>query len=162
MPEIVYKAILIDLVLLSNVSEEKMSPQCTLRDRPLPLNLEPLHPPGSMHFSLANLPHDCFDKAVDLEKRYYVYILECADRTLYTGWTNDIEKRINEHNGGRNGAKYTRGRRPVRLVFMKEYPSLSDALKEEARIKKMSKEQKVQMIAAVERRLRPEVTGKGS
>ncbi len=85
-------------------------------------------------------------KIVGSERQYYVYILECADRTLYTGWTSDIDKRINSHNSSRNGAKYTRSRRPVRLVFSREYSSLSDTLKEEARIKKMSKAQKIQLI----------------
>ena len=93
------------------------------------------------------------------EKQFYVYIVECADGTLYTGWTNDVEKRINEHNGGRSGAKYTRSRRPVRLLFVKECLSLSDALKEEARIKRMSKAQKIQMIDAQEGSLRPQATG---
>ena len=74
---------------------------------------------------------------------YYVYIVECSDRTLYTGWTNDIEKRIQEHNNGKNGAKYTRGRRPVTLIYRECCVNLSDALKREALIKKLSRKQKL-------------------
>jgi putative endonuclease len=77
---------------------------------------------------------------------YYVYILECSDKTLYTGWTHDIEKRIKEHNNGKNGARYTRGRRPVKLVYVESCPTLSDALKREAQVKKLSKVQKMRLI----------------
>jgi putative endonuclease len=77
---------------------------------------------------------------------YYVYILECSDRTLYTGWTHDIENRIKEHNNGKNGARYTRSRRPVKLVYIESCLSLSDALTREAGIKKLSRVQKMQLI----------------
>jgi putative endonuclease len=77
---------------------------------------------------------------------YYVYILECSDKTLYTGWTHDIEKRIEEHNNGKNGARYTRSRRPVKLVYVENCSTLSDALKREAQIKKFSKVQKMRLI----------------
>ncbi|MHB8131932.1 MAG: GIY-YIG nuclease family protein [Mobilitalea sp.] len=77
---------------------------------------------------------------------YYVYILECSDKTLYTGWTNNIEKRIEEHNNGRNGAKYTRGRRPAKVVYVETCPSLSDALKRESLIKQLSRKQKLSLI----------------
>ncbi|HEX2965447.1 MAG TPA: GIY-YIG nuclease family protein [Syntrophorhabdaceae bacterium] len=83
---------------------------------------------------------------MDHGRQYYVYILECADGTLYTGWTNDIEKRIDDHNNSSKGAKYTRSRRPVRLAFISRHSTLSDALKEEAGIKKMTRKQKVQLI----------------
>lgn len=75
----------------------------------------------------------------------YVYILKCADGTLYTGWTNDLEKRIETHNSG-NGAKYTRSRLPVELVYHEEFESKSDALKREHEIKKLSREQKLELI----------------
>ena len=75
----------------------------------------------------------------------YVYILKCADGTLYTGWTNDLEKRIVTHNSG-NGAKYTRSRLPVELVYHEEFESKSDALKREHEIKKLSREQKLELI----------------
>ena len=76
---------------------------------------------------------------------YYVYILECSDKTFYTGWTKNIEKRIQEHNG-KDGAKYTRSRRPVKLVYAETYPSLSEALRREAGIKKLSRGEKVGLI----------------
>jgi putative endonuclease len=77
---------------------------------------------------------------------YYVYILECSDKTLYAGWTHDIDNRIREHNNGKNGAKYTRSRRPVKLVYIESCSSLSDALIRESRIKKLSRVQKKQLI----------------
>ena len=77
---------------------------------------------------------------------YFVYILECADRTLYTGIAVDLEKRIQEHNYSELGAKYTRGRRPVKLVFTKEFPDRSSASKEEARIKKLSRKEKLKLL----------------
>jgi len=73
----------------------------------------------------------------------YVYIVECSDRTLYTGSTGDIEKRIREHNSTRAGARYTRSRRPVKLVYVEACPTLSMALKREAEIKKLSRTQKL-------------------
>lgn len=77
---------------------------------------------------------------------YFVYILECADNTLYTGCTNNLEKRLIEHNTGKTGAKYTRARRPVKLVFSEPALNLSAALKREAAIKKLSKSQKNLLI----------------
>lgn len=73
----------------------------------------------------------------------YVYILECSDKTLYTGATNNIEKRIQEHNNTRSGARYTRGRRPVKLVYVEICSTPSIALKREAEIKKLSRAQKL-------------------
>ncbi|MCL5408851.1 MAG: GIY-YIG nuclease family protein [Candidatus Omnitrophica bacterium] len=80
---------------------------------------------------------------------YYVYIVKCSDKTLYTGWTNNIEKRIPEHNNGKCGAKYTWTRRPVKLVYAETYSTLSDALKRELQIKKLSHEQKLQLTRKV-------------
>lgn len=76
----------------------------------------------------------------------YVYILECSDKTLYTGSTNNIEKRIKEHNNGKSEAKYTRARRPVKLVYVETCSTLSNALKREAQIKKLSRAQKLLLI----------------
>ncbi|MHC1682028.1 MAG: GIY-YIG nuclease family protein [Clostridiaceae bacterium] len=76
---------------------------------------------------------------------HYVYILECRDKTLYTGWTVDIDKRIVAHNNGK-GAKYTRGRAPVRLVYLETYSNKGEALKRENSIKKLSKRQKELLI----------------
>ncbi len=73
---------------------------------------------------------------------YYVYLLKCADDTFYCGITTDLDRRIGEHNGSPLGAKYTKGRRPVVLAYAKEYENRSEASKEEARIKKLKREEK--------------------
>lgn len=75
----------------------------------------------------------------------YVYILKCADDTFYTGWTNDIDVRIRAHNEGK-GAKYTRGRTPVELVYCEILPTKSEALKREAAIKKLPRLKKLKLI----------------
>ena len=79
-----------------------------------------------------------------------VYILKCSDNTLYCGWTNNLEKRLREHNEGPSGAKYTRGRRPVELVYQESCPTRSDALKREKEIKGLTRSQKLRLIAASE------------
>ena len=71
----------------------------------------------------------------------YVYILRCADDTLYCGWTTDLTKRLVAHNSGR-GAKYTRSRRPVELIYVEEYEDRHNALSREWHIKRMSREEK--------------------
>jgi putative endonuclease len=76
---------------------------------------------------------------------HYVYMVECADGTLYTGYTTDVEKRVEAHNGV-GGAKYTRSRRPVRLVYREEFPSKGDALKREAQIKRLGRDEKLSLI----------------
>lgn len=80
------------------------------------------------------------------EKMNYVYILQCSDNTLYTGWTNDISQRLATHNAGR-GAKYTRCRLPVTLVYCETQPSRSLAMQREAAIKKLTRKEKLQLIA---------------
>jgi len=77
---------------------------------------------------------------------HYVYILECSDKTLYTGWTRDVAKRVQEHNNGKAGAKYTKSRRPVKLVYFEEAEGLSEVLKREAGIKKLSRKHKLLLI----------------
>ena len=77
--------------------------------------------------------------------RAFVYILECSDRSLYTGWTTDVEERVQTHNSGQ-GAKYTRSRLPVKLVYFEEVDCRSAALKREAAIKKLSREKKILLI----------------
>lgn len=84
---------------------------------------------------------------------YYVYIVQCADDTLYTGYTTDVEKRVTEHNGTGEtkaskmaSARYTRARRPVTLVYSEEQPSRSAAMKCEAAIKKLSRGEKLRLI----------------
>ncbi|OAA86665.1 GIY-YIG nuclease family protein [Clostridium ljungdahlii] len=75
----------------------------------------------------------------------YVYILKCSDGTFYTGYTNDLEKRISVHNKGK-GAKYTRGRLPVKLIYFEEYDSKNEALHREFAIKKMTRQNKLNLI----------------
>jgi len=78
---------------------------------------------------------------------YYVYIVQCADSTLYTGISTELERRIKEHNGSTKGAKYTRVRRPVELVYSESHPDRSAASKREYEIKKkMSRVEKLEMI----------------
>lgn len=76
---------------------------------------------------------------------WYVYMLRCSDETLYTGITNDLSARIRAHNAG-TGAKYTRGRGPVELVYSEELPSHGEALRREYAIKQLKKEQKLSLI----------------
>jgi len=73
-----------------------------------------------------------------------VYILECADGTLYTGWTTDLERRLRAHNSGQ-GAKYTRGRRPVSVAYREEQPTRSAAQKREAAIRRLSRVDKLKL-----------------
>jgi len=77
---------------------------------------------------------------------WYVYILKCADKTLYTGITTDLKRRVAEHNTSPLGAKYTRARRPVKLVYSKKFKNKSLASIEEARIKKLSRKEKLNLI----------------
>lgn len=74
-----------------------------------------------------------------------MYILKCKDNSLYTGWTNDLEKRIKAHNSGK-GAKYTRGRGPVKLIYFEEFQEKREAQSREYYIKKMTKKQKLELI----------------
>lgn len=77
---------------------------------------------------------------------YHLYILECSDWSLYTWITTDIERRLFEHNNSKLWARYTSIRRPVRLVFSQEFSNRSEASKEESRIKKKSREEKLELI----------------
>ncbi|MDP3965093.1 MAG: GIY-YIG nuclease family protein [bacterium] len=77
---------------------------------------------------------------------YFLYILQCFDNTLYTGVAVDVAKRVAAHNHSPRGAKYTRSRRPVTLVYMKKFRSRSKALKEEYRIKQLTRWEKFALI----------------
>lgn len=81
-----------------------------------------------------------------MNKNPCVYIVRCCDGSLYTGWTNDIQHRIAAHNSG-TGAKYTKNRRPVQLVYLEYLPDKSAALKREAALKKLSRAAKLTLIA---------------
>ncbi len=74
-------------------------------------------------------------------KRHYVYMLRCADDTFYTGWTTDLTRRLETHNSG-HGAKYTRSRLPVELLYFEEFSDKSSALKRECELKTLSRKQK--------------------
>ena len=76
---------------------------------------------------------------------FFVYLLECRDKTYYCGWTTDCEKRLKAHNSGK-ASKYTKPRRPVRMVYCEEHDSKSLAMKREAEIKNYSREQKKSLI----------------
>ena len=80
---------------------------------------------------------------------YFTYMVRCADDTLYTGITTDLDRRMDEHNGldkEKKGSKYTAARRPVVLVFSAEFQNRSEASKEEARIKKLKKDEKELLV----------------
>ena len=81
----------------------------------------------------------------EIEKRPCVYIIRCSDESLYTGWTNNLEGRIEAHNKGL-GAKYTRGRRPVTLVHVEYFADKSEAMRREAAIKKLSPMEKIKLL----------------
>ena len=82
----------------------------------------------------------------------YTYILKCADGTFYTGWTNNIEKRVLAHNAGR-GAKYTKARRPVELVYLEEFSIKEEAMRREYQIKQLSRQEKIYLIENYKKRL---------
>lgn len=75
----------------------------------------------------------------------YTYILKCSDGSLYTGWTNDLDRRINDHNAGK-GAKYTKARRPVELAYYETFSTKEEAMKREYAIKQMTRRMKLKMI----------------
>jgi putative endonuclease len=77
---------------------------------------------------------------------YYLYIIKCADKTLYSGITTDLVRRVKEHNTSKLGAKYTRSRRPVKLVYSKKYRTRSTASKAEAKVKSLSRSEKLKFI----------------
>lgn len=79
--------------------------------------------------------------------KYFVYIVRCADGTYYTGYTSDLTKRLNQHNSGKQGARYTRMRRPVKLVYVEKFDTQKEAMIREKEIKKLSRVQKIKMVA---------------
>ena len=74
----------------------------------------------------------------------YTYIVKCCDNTLYTGWTTDLDRRIEEHNSGK-GAKYTRSRRPVELIYAERFDTKQEAMRREWEIKQLSREEKLRL-----------------
>lgn len=77
---------------------------------------------------------------------YYIYIVQCADSTLYIGSTNNVEKRIRSHNESKTGAHYTKIRRPVKLIYTEEFRTKSEALQREHALKKLSRTEKLKLI----------------
>lgn len=82
----------------------------------------------------------------------FVYMLRCKDGSLYTGWTNDLKHRLAMHNSGR-GAKYTRGRGPLKMVYSEELPDKEAALRRECAIKKLRREQKLALLQTWQARI---------
>jgi putative endonuclease len=81
----------------------------------------------------------------------FVYIVRCADGSLYTGWAVDVDRRVKNHNAGR-GARYTRAHRPVKLVYTEELPTRVDAMKRELAIKAYSREKKLALCVPIKKR----------
>lgn len=86
-------------------------------------------------------------QSVDRAGDHYVYVLQCADGTYYTGYTTDVKRRVAEHNAGR-GARYTRGRTPVELVYTESWPNRSAALKREAALRRLPRRVKESLASA--------------
>ena len=80
-----------------------------------------------------------------MDKKYYTYLILTVDNTLYCGYTDDAEKRFEKHKAGL-AAKYTRAHKPLKMVYVKEFDTKSEALKEERRIKKLSRSQKEELV----------------
>ena len=76
----------------------------------------------------------------------YAYMVRCADGTLYTGWTNCLEKRLKAHNEGKEGAKYTKAKRPVTLVYYEGYSTKEEAMQREYQIKHLKREEKLALL----------------
>ncbi|GAB6104777.1 GIY-YIG nuclease family protein [Blautia glucerasea] len=76
----------------------------------------------------------------------YTYMVRCVDGSLYTGWTNCLEKRLKAHNGDKSGAKYTRAKRPVTLAYYEGFATKEEAMKRECQIKKMTRKQKDRLM----------------
>ena len=90
---------------------------------------------------------DGFHGPIEMENNMnYTYLLECSDGTFYCGWTNDLEKRVKAHNSGR-GAKYTKPRRPVRLVWYETFETKEEAMSREVKVKRLSRKQKDELVA---------------
>lgn len=84
-----------------------------------------------------------------MEKANYTYILRCADNTLYTGWTTDLSRRLTAHNDG-TGAKYTRSRRPVELMYYESFATKEEAMHREWEIKQLPRKEKLKLFGSME------------
>jgi putative endonuclease len=81
-----------------------------------------------------------------MTEKTYTYIVHCSDKTLYTGWTLDLERRIEEHNSENSKTKYTRKRQPVKLVYFEEFDTRAKAAQRECQIKDLSRKEKIKLI----------------
>ena len=86
---------------------------------------------------------------IEMEQGNFIYILKCNDGSLYTGWTNDLERRVKAHNAGK-GAKYTKSRRPVELVYFEAFSTKQEAMRREWEIKQLSRVEKCKLIQVKE------------
>lgn len=84
-------------------------------------------------------------------EKNYTYLLQCADGTLYCGWTNHLKERVEAHNAGK-GAKYTKTRRPVTLVYYEEFATKQEAMRREWAVKQLSRLQKLELITAYQKK----------
>lgn len=91
------------------------------------------------------IPSGLYIDGTQKMSKNYTYMVECSDHTYYTGWTNDLEKRIRAHNAGR-GARYTKPRRPVRLVYFEMFDTKEEAMRREWEIKQMSRSAKERLL----------------
>ena len=105
-------------------------------------NMQSIIDPGMPGQDTGGCRYDC-EMENDMN---YTYLLECSDGTLYCGWTNDLEKRVKAHNSGR-GAKYTKPRRPVRLVWYETFETKEEAMSREVKVKQLSRKQKDELVA---------------
>ncbi len=80
----------------------------------------------------------------------YMYMVRCADDTLYTGWTNNLEKRLKAHNEGKDGAKYTKSKRPVTLVYYEGFRTKEEAMQREYQVKQLTRKEKLSLISYYE------------
>ena len=94
-----------------------------------------------------------------MEQGNFTYILECSDGTLYTGWTTDLDRRVKAHNAGK-GAKYTKSRRPVKLVYFESFSTKQEAMRREWEIKQLKRQEKEIMITGFQQK-EDEKTGEG-
>lgn len=81
-------------------------------------------------------------------RKSYTYMVQCSDGSYYTGWTHDLEERVKQHNEGKKGAKYTRSRRPVKLVYYEAFDTPQEAMSREWHIKKLTRKEKEALITA--------------
>jgi len=82
-------------------------------------------------------------------EKSYTCIVQCNDSTFYTGWTLDLERRIQEHNDGSSKTRYTRTRRPVKLVYVEEFDTRAKAAQKESQIKRMGRKEKIKLIQSI-------------